>query len=398
MEYLKYNEYKSNLLSQTRNSVKTLNLLNNSVTFDYLRAAVPEKSIKKARYFIITGNGDSYCSALASRPVFENTDRSSTTGMVPGVATETPRAIEFSRYYNTYRGWDPTRVAQYMLLAISVGGSTSRLVESILRMNAIGGQTVAFTQNINSALGKAGDYVVDINTPECDQPAPCVTSYQASLFAADMFGLYVGMVKGFLKEEEANERRNAALEYVNSFGGRVIDEIEEKTFELSCDWLDKGIEIMDFIADGPDYATAFFGSAKMVESFGGLTTIDDTEDWNHINFFNRQPEKSGTFIIANTSSPAFGKSLETIDTITALGRPLVIITDTNEDIFPKSATVFSLPKPKYSWANALMQHIPMDYVAAYMGIFKGETPYRANSEVFNDMGRRIRASELEIIV
>ena len=44
-------------------------------------------------------------------------------------------------------------------------------------------------------------------------------------------------------------------------------------------------KILEFIGDGADYATAFFGSAKMVESFGGLTTYDDSEDWNHINFF-----------------------------------------------------------------------------------------------------------------
>ena len=395
---MKYNEYKSNMLSHVRNAVPDLNKIAGAVTFDYLRSCVPEENVKKAKRVVITGCGDSYCAALAAQPVFENVESSTSTGMAPGIPTEAPRTIEWSRYTKTYKGWQEREKPMYMLCAISVGGATSRVIEGVERMNALGGQTVGFTHNMTSALAKASQFVVNINTPPFD-PAPNVTSYNSSLYAAMMFGLYVSTVKGYMSEAQAKEQSLALMQYVNSFGGGVLDRIEEQAYELTAKWDQLGVDLLDFVSAGADYATAFFGSAKVVEAYGGLTTYDDSEDWNHINFFNRTPERVGTLIVANTTSPSFSRSLETSRVAAAMGRPLAVVTDTCEDIFPESATVFRLPKPKYRWANPLMQHIPLDYIAAYGSILKNITPFRRDNEVHQrDTGERIRASKHVIVL
>ena len=200
--------------------------------------------------------------------------------------------------------------------------------------------------------------------------------------------------------ELALRQRTAALQFVNAFAGAVQQEVEEHAFEIASRWeKEGGIEVMDFVSDGPDYATSFFGSAKMVESFGGITTHDDSEDWCHINFFIRKPRNVATFVVANTTSPSFGRMLEAIRAMSAIGRPLVIVSDAAADVFPAGADVFTLPKPAVAWANPLMQHLPMDYIAAFIGGLRGCAPYRIGAPSHRDAAEssRFRSSKIEIV-
>ncbi|MBR2591502.1 MAG: hypothetical protein IKD62_00860 [Oscillospiraceae bacterium] len=381
-------EFDSLLLRELRKNVPNMNGFNTTQTFEYFESVMPPEEVVKFRRVLLTGCGDSYCAGLAAKPVFENIESFKGTGQKPGIPTEAHRNIEFSRYYNTYRGWDYNGPNAYrtLLCAISVSGGPVRPREALLRMKEKGGGAVAFTNNPNSLMAQAADWVVNYNMTPSEGPVPNVRSYQASVFSLMMFALYMSVCKGIMTREEAEKQRTACMAYINAFSGSKMAEIEEKAFQLSQDWEERGIENMDFVADGPDYSTSFFGSAKMVESFGGLTTHDDSEDWLHINFFIRKPEKVGTFIIANESSKAFSRELETIKVMLHIGRPLAIITDAEDlSVFPEGATIFQLPKSKVRWANPLMQHIPMDYVAAFTGLLRKASPYRREDGTHPDV-------------
>ena len=366
----------SGLLRELRNVVRHVNGFGATQTLDYMSYVYPQEELKKIRRVILTGCGDSYCAGVAAKPVFENTETFKGTGMAPGTPTEAPRNIEFTRYFNTYLGWDPLTVAGYLVAAVSISGNPVRPREALARINEIGGHSLAITNNATGLFAQTAEHVLDLQMAPSEGGVPNVRSYQASVWSLMVFGLYMSACKGQISWEEAEKQRVAALKYVNEFKASVNDEIEAHAFEISKKWEEDGIEQMEFIGDGADYATAFFGSAKMVESFGGLTTYDDSEDWNHINYFKRKPEKIGTFIIANTSSPAFSRELETINVSAEMGRPTVVITDGDASLFPSKADVFTLPKPEYKWVNPLMQHLPMDYVAAFTGLMRGEVPYR----------------------
>ncbi|MGI5888113.1 MAG: hypothetical protein ACOX6J_01890 [Oscillospiraceae bacterium] len=399
---MKHNEMDSGMLRELRNNVRHINSFGATQTFDYMHAAYPEDEIKKIRNVILTGCGDSYCAGIAAKPVFENTETFKGTGMAPGTPTEALRNIEFTRYYNTYLGWDPLTVGSYLVCATSVSGNPVRPREALARINELGGHSAAFTNNPSGIFAQTAEHVIDYQMAPSEKNVPNVRSYQASVWSLMVFGLYMSACKGQISWEEADKQRMAALEYANSFKASVIAEIEEHAFDISRRWEEDGVDLMDFIGEGADYATAFFGSAKMVESFGGLTTNDDAEDWNHINYFNRTPSKVGTFIVANTSSPSFSRDLETINVAVDMGRPVVVITDTDQKLFPDDAEVFSLPKPEYKWANPLMEHLPMDFVAAFTGLLREESPYRryenATSRQSLDVGAaRFTKSELVIV-
>lgn len=395
---MNYSDYTSCLLEQVRNSVKDINTIAENETFEFFEKCVPFDVIKKAGNVFITGCGDSYCAAIAAKPVFENADTSTKTGMVPGTPTTAFRNIEFSRYFNTYRGWDKFTMDRNMLCAISISGSPSRPTEAALRMNEHGGVTVAFTANPEGKLAQNCKYVIPMTLPEYGL-APNVTSYYSSMFSLMMYGFYMSVAKNQLTREQAEACRQGLLDYVNSYDKEVMDRLAKQAHDLAKAWEDDGVDNMDFIGDGPDYATAFFGSAKMVEAFGGLTTNDDSEDWCHINFFIKDTDHIGTFIIANEDSPAFSRELETIKVACSIRKHVAVISDADISLFPDNAVVFTIPKAKSVWMHPLMEHIPMDFVAGYIGCWHGLNPFRKDEEPqCRDINNgRFRESKIEIV-
>ncbi len=393
-------DYNNEFLRQIRMCAETTHVLADGVTFDYLAQCVPAEEIKKTREVFLTGCGDSYCACVAAKPVYENIESDTSTGMNPGIPTEAFRCIEFTRYYDTYRRFWLSGFGRRVPLVcgVSISGSTIRPTEALARGNHYGAVTVAFTDHADSILAKEAKYTVLLHSPATVH-APCVTTYQASTFALMNFALYGSAVRGRMAMDEAVRQRDALLRYSDQFSGSFLNEIEERTYELSQKWIAAGVDYMDFVGDSADFATAFFGSAKMVESFGGVTTNDDSEGWNHINYFIRNPETIGTFVIANSSSPSYSRARETIETACALHRPVVVISDLGKDAFPDSCEVFTLPKPEYKWINPYLQHIPMDYVAAFTGLIQNIPDFRQDSELHKrDKGAaRFLNSKIKIV-
>ena len=395
---MEYNEYNSPLLEQIRNSVKDINTIAANETLQYIENCIPRDAIKDTSNVLITGCGDSYCAAIAAKPVFENAETSTSTGMVPGTPTKALRNIDFTRYYSTYDGWNVLTSERNLLCAISISGSPARPNEAALRIKEHGGKSVAFTANPDGKLAGNCDYVIPMTLPDYEL-APNVTSYYSSMFSLMMFGLYMSVSKNQISIEEAEECRKQLLAYVNSYDDECMERLSKQAFELAKKWEEDGVDNMDFIGDGPDYATAFFGSAKMVESFGGLTTNDDSEQWCHINFFIKDTDHIGTFIIANSESKAFSRELETIRIACNLRKHVAVISDADESLFPENVIVFKVPKAKRIWMHPLMEHIPMDFVAGYIGCWRGHQPFRNGEEPFcEDIdAARFRNSEIEII-
>ena len=395
---MKHTEYKSALLDQIRNSVRDVNEIAAAEPFELFESCVPEPVAASCKQVFLTGCGDSYCAGIAAKPVYENAESFTGTGMVPGTPTQALRNIECSRYLNTYKGWEPLTLAGNTVCAVSISGAPSRPTEAVKRMNAIGGKSIAFTTNPNGELAKNATYVIPMHLPACGH-APNVTSYYSSLFSLMMFGFYMSRAKGQITPAQADACRLGLLQYANSYSGSVMDRLSQQAFDLAEKWEADGVNNMDFIGDGPDYATAFFGSAKMVEAFGGLTTNDDSEDWCHINYFIKDTDHIGTFIVANTGSPSFNRELETIRVACELRKHVAVITDGDPALFPDNAVVFQTPKPKSPWMAPLMQHIPMDFVAAYIACFRGTKAFREDSPVHQQDGvcKRFRQSKIEVV-
>ena len=177
-----------------------------------------------------------------------------------------------------------------------------------------------------------------------------------------------------------------------------MDRIAQKAFEIAMKW--HKLKAIDFIGDYGDYATAFFGSAKVLETFGGYTTYDDSEDWCHINFFIRDSRNIGRMVVANGDTPSYGRLKETMWAIEQLESPCMVVTDMPKEESPESFDVVTFPKAAHFWLNPLMQHFAFDLVAGYVEAIENIPQFRSDMEEFHQENTvdefRIRSSNIEL--
>lgn len=392
-------DYHQTFLKQIRVAPQSVSCIGTLVSPGELEKSVPAEQLKATNRVILTGCGDDYCAALAAKPLYEQIETPS--GIRPANRTEAERGIVFSRYYDTYRKFwlddqnaGPNRVNP-LICCVSVSGSSSRAVEVMRRAGKYQSVPVAFTGDLQNDVAKSAPYAVNLNVTAQDQ-VPSVSTYVAALSALCRFGLHYCTIKGQLTPSAASQQWDAALHYAGSFTKEVMDRIEEQSLQMARHWVNSGMKQMELVADGPDHATALLGSIKMVESFGGLTDVTDSEEWCRRNYFGRFPQQTATFVIANLTSPSFARTCEMIRSAVATGRMVAVITDAPEVYFPRQALVIRMPAAKYRWCSPLLQHLPMDFAAAWITSLQNMPAYRTDNPRYgkdkNDI--RLRMSQI----
>lgn len=350
-----------NMLDQLRCTIDLMNETAGRISFQSFSDCIPDSVIKNIMFVTLTGNGSGFQAAQAARALFEDTN----SGNLCGSVAETQLALYFNRFSENQKGWRSPLMRRTLLVAIDYDGVAGETAGAVKRMNQRGGNTVAVTSDVMGELAREAQYVVPLAKPEYTYGT--TDKYNVQTLTAMMLGLYFSMVKGRLSAANADTHRRSIMHYINSFSGEAMHAMEEKTQKIAEDWKNTGVEYADIVADGYEFTPAQFGADRLVDQGGIIAMLDDTEDWNHIPFWTQDPEKVGTVLFANTSSPSFGRSIENACVYTAFERKLVIITDSEEKgLFPESAEVISLPKPSFRWALPVMQHLPLAYIAAFL--------------------------------
>jgi len=339
------------------------------------------------RRVILTGCGDSWCAAIAMKPMFEE---------LLGIRVDAPRCIEVSRYFA------PEDFKDALVVGISCSGAVSRVAEAMKRAAALGATTLAVTFNADSAVGSSCKYALCPEFPHHvgKLESPGSLSYNSSLMGLMSLAIKLASDRGVL----CADGKKAIVEGFNAYADAAqaaLDTFHDKAFALAEAW--KDYTLFDFIGDYGDYATAFMGSAKVLEATGGHTTYDDSEDWCHINFFLRNPQDIVRVMVANEGCPSISRLRETAATIAAIRSPLMVVGDCDASLFPEAANVFTLPKADKSWYAPAMQHFVYDLVIGYIAGLTGIAAFRRDDDpesVFaNDFVRDVhRIRESEIIV
>ncbi|MBQ6334290.1 MAG: SIS domain-containing protein [Erysipelotrichaceae bacterium] len=355
------------------------------IVFDHVVPQVnelPMKELWDAQKIFITGCGDSWLAGIAATPAFESLTK---------IETNPIRAIEFSRILsNKNLGYSPNTP---LVILISFSGSGSRVVECAKRAVKYGANTIAITNNSGSDLAKTCRYCIELGLPKDGEYQPGLITYNAALLSLFLIALRMGRVRNKISMLEYEDMHKELLSYLEKAQERY-EEYAKRAFVIAQKW--KDLKAEDFIGDYADYATAYFGSAKVIETFGGYTTYDDSEDWCHINFFLKEPDRIGRIVIANSQTPSYGRLLETIKAIELLKSPCIIVSDQEKEDFPENMEVFTTPETKYFWMAPLVQHIPLDLLAGYIGQLKGIEPFRQDDERYVNMGDQ-RGSSIVIV-
>ena len=82
------------------------------------------------------------------------------------------------------------------------------------------------------------------------------------------------------------DQASALRQQLASIGDAVEDTIEgcrDKVLEVVKATKDQKNFV--FVGDGPNYSTALFGAAKLLEAAGSHAMGQDTEEWAHLQYF-----------------------------------------------------------------------------------------------------------------
>lgn len=322
------------------------------------RTVLSFQEIFNIQRIVLTGCGDSYAAAMATKHAFE---------MLTEIPTEVVSAIELSRFYSKkHMGVD---CRNPLVIAVSNSGTVARVAESVERARKYGCYVLGVTGNLESPLAKHSDKVLKVDIPKFES-APGTRSYMVSTMALLLLAIRFGEVRGKYTMEQAMDYRYDIRKQGEQLDA-LLPAMNEQSLELAEQW--KDYPCYDFVGAGFDYAAAWFGQAKILEATGKFAMHINSEEWFHLNFFAREAGRMGTFLVANTTNPAMSRNKELVKYANELGRPLAIITNGSKADFDHEDGVYlQVPGPKYDINMVLTQYAPLCLIASYISIMIGE--------------------------
>lgn len=350
------------------------------------------------RKIYITGCGDSIAAAGAVAPVVHR---------LAGVfQCEMVEPMEFTRFMmaGDIGIGEPNSP---LVIGISAGGSTSRVVEAMRKANEMGAFTIALTNNGESAVAKEAKRSFVLNTPKMQDDFPGLRSYFASMIGLIAIACRMGRVRNVLPPNSEKRLAESLKAYVHRYA-EALDSMDSEMFQLAGTW--KDFERFDFIGDDKELYSALFSMEKFIECNGILANYDDSENWCHVGYHIADPESIGTVFFGDVHSADYGRLQETIRAAAAIRRPVLVFTNGDQKDFPEEVKVVQVPgtEPGNEWMQPLMDYAPAALLAGYCCTLAGRKffneydpiakEYNGSGKYFADGIRTMKTSKIEIFI
>ncbi len=316
---------------------------------------------------IITGCGDSHMAGIAAELAFEQ---------IAGIPAEPMRANKAGRYASPYRhSYIPHNP---LVLGISVSGTVTRTREAVGLFKKQGVPTVGITGNPQSPLAHLADRVLDCSIP--DFPfAPGVRSYRISLLALYLLAIRLGEVQDRYSQDKARALR-AELKATADTIEATIEAIDEKTLALARAVAEEKNYV--FVGDGPNFATALFGAAKVIEAAGRHAMGQESEEWAHLQYFTSTDPSTPTFLI----SPGYRgheRVGHLMEPLRRLGRTSVaIVPDGDTVVAPGADWVLPVVGPVREAFTPMVYATATELFSAYLADVIGEPFFRRTNPTY----------------
>jgi glucosamine--fructose-6-phosphate aminotransferase (isomerizing) len=219
-------------------------------------------------YFV--GCGDSYYCGVAVRYASE---------LLTGIPTESLESLEFSRYAVR------TAPEGSLVVAVSNSGEVARSVEALKFARQAGLKTLAITYNSDSRLASHGDALVTYDYRDVGF-GPGTMSYLASILSLLSVVIRVAELAGRL-DTKGVEVELARITNLSGVLKNTISASEGPARELAATLTDDTPVFV--LGAGPNYGTAMFTMAKMIESARHNTVSQQLEEWAHEQYFCCKP-------------------------------------------------------------------------------------------------------------
>jgi glucosamine--fructose-6-phosphate aminotransferase (isomerizing) len=254
-----------------------------------------------------------------------------------------------------------------LLLAVSVSGAVSRTIEALEMGRQAGAVGVAVTGSASSPLAEAAEIVLVTAVPPLPDElqgmiVPGTRSYIASQLALYLTAIHLGQMRGHLRPKGANQLRRE-LAALADLMEQTIAVSDPAARQLALAWAEADQFV--FCGAGPNYGTALFSAAKILEACGDTAVAQDTEEWAHLQYFAKQVD-TPTFV-SSSSGWDESRALEVITAAQQIGRRTAVIAPLESKVAQAANQTSLLPVagPVREAFSPLLICLPATLFAAY---------------------------------
>lgn len=307
---------------------------------------------RKIKRIIITGCGDSHHAALIAELAFEQ---------LAGLPCEPLAALQFSRYAVPYISGDS------LVLAISVSGQVSRTIEALDLARQAGVTTAAITGSRQTPLAQYADLVLESNVPPLPAElagliVPGTRSFVASLLTLFILAIHIGQQRNHLTKNSAI-KLHLELSELADLMEQTIAICDPVADEAALAWESETNFV--YCGSGPNYGTAAFSAAKLLEASGDTAIAQDMEEWAHLQYFARHTS-TPTILISNAGRDE-DRAMEIATAAKRIGRQVAIVAPESSHLATTSDKDFLFPlagKPRECF-SPLLASLPGVLFASY---------------------------------
>lgn len=344
-----------------------------------VRTSLNHDELLATKQLLITGCGDSYMAGLAAEMAF-----SSLTGLRVDVA----KAMQAARY--SLIDQTSSFPSNPLTVTISVSGEVARTIEAATVAQEKGALVLAITANPGSRLGQMSDRVIDCTFPPVPD-APGVLSYHVSLLALYLLAIRFAEVKGRISQVEGSALRRE-LKNLADLMEESIAALKESARALAS--VLKAHKNFVFVSHGPNFATALFSAAKIVEAAGCHAVGQDTEEWAHFEYFTDVDASTPTFVIS-PHGRGHSRANELIAAMNRVGRTTVAVVPQNDcAILPSATYALPIAGSVREMFSPMVYAVAGELFSAYHYEEVGAVPFRQQNSRYEAGGNTIRSSQV----
>ena len=177
-------------------------------------------------------------------------------------------------------------------------------------------------------------------------------------------------------QDEENKDRSEQLEQLEAYVadmGKHMDRLSVEA-EAIARKMSSSVRNFETTGTGLDYASALMIRDIVYNELGVVTTVEETEDYLHVNYLGIGAKEFGTFVINMIGNPCYDRTQLTVTCIQAVGRNQIVITDGEMDDYCQGEGTFimKISNTNLYMIKAMFACVPAALVLASLKDIWGE--------------------------
>ena len=304
------------------------------------------------------GCGDSHFVGWAAKLAFQS---------LTGLPLTPAEAYEFATY--DADGLPDTALA----VGVSVSGKVGNTINAVDRARQRGMSTLAITNTPDSAITRRVEHaiVMDVHSPG-SVPVPGTLTYLGSLAALYVLAIELGQARGHLTKQGARACWRSLKQTLLS-----LQEIALLNFPRVEAYAQRYLHkspMVFFVGGGPNYGTALFGRAKVLEAAPVPCMAQEVEEWAHLEYFLTGYGTQVIFIVP--AGPSRQRALDMMRTVNRVSGYVVAVADPSDDAVAELACeVWPVPTQEEMF-SPIAYSVPLGILAYGAMVTLGSAPFR----------------------